>query len=150
MESEFQRLIGYQFQDQGLMEEALEEAGPASAGNERLALLGDNILSIMLLRRWYREGDTTEQGTVLLQGYACNRQLTSRARDLDLQRFIHKRLDLDRSLPDHALATTVEAILGAVWLDSRESLGKVDNVMEKISLYPPEIWCMQTHDQLRR
>jgi hypothetical protein len=59
MESEFQRLIGYQFQDQGLMEEALEEAGPASAGNERLALLGDNILSIMLLRRWYREGDTT-------------------------------------------------------------------------------------------
>ena len=70
----------------------------------------------------------------LLQAYACNRQLTSRARALDLPKFIHKRLE--RSVPDHALATTVEAILGAVWLDSTEDTQKVDNVMENISLYP--------------
>jgi dsRNA-specific ribonuclease len=59
MEPEFECLIGYQFRDRGLMEEALEEAGPETAGNERLALLGDTILSLMLLRRWYSEGNTT-------------------------------------------------------------------------------------------
>ncbi|KAJ6019793.1 hypothetical protein N7499_003109 [Penicillium canescens] len=139
MDPELECLIGYHFQDRGLMEEALEEVGPGTAGNERLALLGDTILSLMLLRRWYCEGNTTEQGTNLLQAYACNKHLTSRAKALGLQKFIHQRLDLERGVPDHALATTVEAILGAVWLDSEESLRKVNNVMSKISLYPANI-----------
>lgn len=59
MEPELECLIGYHFQGRGLMEEALEEVGPGTAGNERLALLGDTILSLMLLRRWYCEGNTT-------------------------------------------------------------------------------------------
>ncbi|KAJ5123661.1 hypothetical protein N7448_009758 [Penicillium atrosanguineum] len=139
MAPDLECLIGYQFKDRSLMEEALEEAGPEAAGNERLALLGDTILSLMLLRRWYGEGNTTEQGTNLLQVYACNRNLTSRARSLDLQKFIHQRLDQERSVPDEALATTVEAILGAVWLDSEESPQKVNNVMKKISLYPAKL-----------
>ena len=59
MEPELESLIGYQFHDRGLMEEALEEAGPQTEGNERLALLGDKVLSLMLLHRWYMEGNTT-------------------------------------------------------------------------------------------
>ncbi|KAJ5753067.1 hypothetical protein N7520_009984 [Penicillium odoratum] len=90
----------------------------------------------MLLRRRYREGNTTGQGTSLLQTYACNRRLTSTARALDLQIFIYQRLDLERSVPDGTLATTVEAILGAVWLDSEESVQQVNEIMEKISLCP--------------
>ncbi|KAJ5266537.1 hypothetical protein N7478_009345 [Penicillium angulare] len=141
MEPEFdpaiERVIGYQFHDRGLMEEALEERGLASAGNERLALLGDKVLALMLIYRWYREGNTTAQGTHILRDYACNKQLSSRARALDLQEFVHPRLDLERGVPDSTLATTVEAILGAVWLDSEESVQKVNEVFEKISLYPP-------------
>ena len=143
---EFEKVIGHHFHDQGLLEEALEESGLSSAGNERLALVGDKILALMLLRRWYHEGNTTgtsipptmsirliytEQGTNLLQTYACNKQLTSMARVLDLQRFIHQRPDLERSVPDSTLATTVEAILGAVWLDSDEDVQQVNEVMEK-------------------
>jgi len=60
---EFEGVIGHRFHDRGLMEEALEETGPASAGNKRLALLGDKILALMLLRRWYREGNTTGMPT---------------------------------------------------------------------------------------
>jgi len=45
-------------------------------------------------------------------------------------------MDLERSVPDGTLATTVEAILGAVWLDSEESVQQVNEVMEKINLYP--------------
>jgi ribonuclease-3 len=148
---ELEKVIGHHFHAQGLLEEALEESGLASAGNARLALVGDKILDLMLLRRWYREGNTTgmptpsrmdisliytEQGTSLLQTYACNKQLTSTARVLDLQRFIHQRPDLERNVPNSTLATTVEAILGAVWLDSNEDVQQVDEVMEKIGLYP--------------
>lgn len=59
MEQNFECLIDYHFRDRVFIEEALEEVGPESAGNERLALLGDTILSLMLLRRWYCEGNTT-------------------------------------------------------------------------------------------
>lgn len=74
------------------------------------------------------------------QDYPCNKRLTSRAKALRLQKFIRPRLDLERSLPDHAVASTVEAILGAVWLDSGESLQKVNKVMRKINLYPARIY----------
>jgi ribonuclease-3 len=63
MEPELESLIGYQFHDSSLMEEALEEAGPQTEGNERLALLGDKILQLMLLHRWYMEGNTTGRST---------------------------------------------------------------------------------------
>lgn len=69
----------------------------------------------------------TEQGTSLLQTHACKKQLTSMARVLDLQRFINQRPDLERNVPDSTLATTVEAILGAVWLDSNEDIQQVKN-----------------------
>ncbi|KAJ6146214.1 hypothetical protein N7497_008196 [Penicillium chrysogenum] len=139
MGAELESLIGYQFHDRSLLEEALEEAGPQTEGNERLALLGDKVLSLMLLHRWYMEGNTTEQGTNLLQIYAGNKHLISRARALDFPKFVIQRLDIKRSVPDHTLATTVKAILGAVWLDSEESIRNVKNSMERIGLYPPEI-----------
>jgi ribonuclease-3 len=64
MEPELGTLIGYQFHDPSLMEEALEEAGPQTEGNERLALLGDKVLQLMLLHRWYMEGNTTGRSTL--------------------------------------------------------------------------------------
>ena len=42
-------------------------------------------------------------------------------------------------MPDHTLATTVKAILGAVWLDSKESVQKVKNTVERFDLYPAEL-----------
>lgn len=62
--SEFDSLVGNQFHDRSLMEEALKEKGPASAGNKRLALLGDKILALILICRSYRKVNTT--GSLLL------------------------------------------------------------------------------------
>ena len=58
---------------------------------------------------------------------------------MDFPKFIIQRLDLRRSVPDHTLATTVKAILGAVWLDSKESVQKVKNTVERFDLYPAEL-----------
>lgn len=75
----------------------------------------------------------------MVQDCACNKRLTSRAKALGLETFIRRRLDLERNVPDHALASAVEAILGAVWLDSGESLREIDTVMRKMNLYPVRI-----------
>lgn len=84
-------------------------------------------------------GDSGQlRDTHLLQTLACNKQLTYRARAVNLQEFISQRLDLGRSVPDHTLANTVEAVLGAVWLDSNNSIPEVENAMNKLSIYQDE------------
>jgi hypothetical protein len=60
------------------MEEALEEVGPEAAGNERLALLGDKVLDLMLLNRWYGEDTTTGRPTPVT---ADNVLIARRSRD---------------------------------------------------------------------
>jgi ribonuclease-3 len=65
---EVEEIIRYHFNDQALLEEALQAAGAAVSdphikgdrqGNKRLALLGDALLSMMLLDRWYDSGKDT-------------------------------------------------------------------------------------------
>ncbi|KAA8644960.1 uncharacterized protein ATNIH1004_009171 [Aspergillus tanneri] len=57
--SEFEDLIGHSFRHEDLMEEALQEAGAGTPGNERLALIGDKVLALMLLQNWYQTGNST-------------------------------------------------------------------------------------------
>ena len=54
--------IGYQFDDQAVLWEALQAAGsgvtsingrPLTDGNKRLALLGDAIVNVALIEDWY-------------------------------------------------------------------------------------------------
>ena len=52
--------------------------------------------------------------------------------------FISQRLDLGRSVPDHTLATTVEAVLGAVWLDSNNSIPGVGKALNELGMYQGE------------
>jgi ribonuclease-3 len=65
---EAEEVIGYHFNNPTLLEEALQAAGAAASnphtkgdreGNKRLALLGDALLSMMLLDHWYDSGKDT-------------------------------------------------------------------------------------------
>jgi dsRNA-specific ribonuclease len=48
-----EKIIDYHFTDSQLLEEALQAAG---RGNQRLALLGDAIISLAVLDAWYPTG----------------------------------------------------------------------------------------------
>lgn len=63
---EVETRIGYPFKNPGILWEALQAPGSPgnylrgrnlTDGNRRLALLGDTALKLVLLKRWYREGD---------------------------------------------------------------------------------------------
>lgn len=63
-----ENLLGYHFSNHHLLEEVLQAAGSSVSdptvhgdqhGNKRLALLGDSVLSTVLLEHWYKRGQST-------------------------------------------------------------------------------------------
>jgi ribonuclease-3 len=62
--------IGYQFTNRSLLEEALVTAGNehpcnktevGKPANKRLALVGDAVLRLAIVDRWWEQGDTSRR-----------------------------------------------------------------------------------------
>ncbi|KAJ5994966.1 RNAse III [Penicillium waksmanii] len=116
--------IPYMFEDESLRDEALAAASAFSKpeGNKRLALIGDAALRLVLYMHGYARGWSTEQmsdlqskivGTndnLILVGF--RRGLDRRIRPNPAQNCVERRL----------MATTMDAIIGAVYIDSGEDI----------------------------
>lgn len=77
-------------------------------------------------------------GNTQLQHHACNKRMACEAKKTHLDKFIKPDpLDpYDVSKSTHGLATGVEAIVGAVWIDSERQREAVESVMTRLNLYP--------------
>lgn len=123
-----QHLIGYGFKDKGLIREAL-----TPRRNQRLAIAGDKAADLQTATQWYRSNGTSGPLTPLQWqgiriGLLCNANLAqagSRLRILD---------GGPLSYGDSTIATTVEAIIGAVWFDSRGDPAALASVMRAFGL----------------
>jgi ribonuclease-3 len=121
--------LGYQFQDRGLLENALTHSSYANehrdagiTSNERLEFLGDSVLGMVVADHLYRaypnrpEGELTRTRAALV----CESSLVEVARALELGRYLRlgKGEDGDggRERPS-ILADATEAVLAAVYLD---------------------------------
>ena len=121
--SRLSRTLGYQFADQCLLESALTHRSAAPHNNERLEFLGDAILSFVVAKTLFhnypgaREGELTRLRASLVR----RETLAQIARDIGLGPFLHlgagelKSGGRDR---DSILADTLEALVGAIYLDS--------------------------------
>jgi dsRNA-specific ribonuclease len=59
-----EHIVGYSFTRQDLLTEALDTSGDRTPeSNQRLAMLGDALLQIILLDAWYASGNT--KGTLV-------------------------------------------------------------------------------------
>lgn len=114
-------LLGYHFRNQELLKRALTHASVQEDHNERLEFLGDAVLDLVvseLLFRDYtevREGRLTEWKSLLVA-----RSTLSRVGErLGLERWIRSGGNLRgrRTLPRSLFGNTLEALLGAVYLD---------------------------------
>lgn len=122
-----QRIIGYRFKNINLIEEALT---PKASFNQRLALAGDRAADLQLVARWYgNKGSLTPWQWDKIKGALLGN--TNLAQ-------VGKRLRIQDCLPtrctDDKMATTVEAIIGAVWMDSEQDLAAVGSVMDRFGL----------------
>ena len=117
------RLPGYVFDDPGLLEQALTHRSAAAVHNERLEFLGDALVNLIVAEALYKLWPRADEGTLTRARAELVREssLATIARRMDLGSHLilgpgemksggHRR--------DSILADAVEAIVGAIHLDS--------------------------------
>ncbi|WGW00772.1 ribonuclease III [Vibrio sp. YMD68] len=118
-----QRKIGYQFNDTDHLELALTHRSAHGKHNERLEFLGDSILSFVIADDLYHrfpkvnEGDMSRMRATLVRGHT----LAELGREFELGDYLKLgpgELKSGGFRRDSILADAVEAIIGAVYLDS--------------------------------
>lgn len=127
--------LNFRFKDLALLEQALTHRSASKHNNERLEFLGDAFLSFAIARRLYRarphdtEGDLSRARSALV-----NRSvLAAIGRELEIDSQIILGPGESRAggaQRASALADTVEALIGAVFLDGGH--GAADELIEML------------------
>ena len=143
MYEELERGLGYHFQNQALLENALTHSSYANerrdgrSSNERLEFLGDSILGFVVADALYRslpdrpEGDLTRIRADLV----CERSLAKAAASLRLGEFLllgHGEEQGGGRHRDSIVADAVESILAAAYLDGGFAAAK--GIIERLIL----------------
>ena len=132
---ELENLIGYHFNDISYLELALTHSsytneqrskGILNLSNERLEFLGDSVLELIISEylysnfKKYREGALTK----MRQNMVCEKTLAKIAAEIELGKYLNvghgEELTDCRSRPK-VLADALEAVIGAVYLDSGDN-----------------------------
>lgn len=117
------RTLGYEFSNIELLKQALTHRSAANKHNERLEFLGDSILSIVISDALYHqfpkgtEGDLSRMRATLVRGDT----LTIIAKEFKLGDYLNLgpgELKSGGFRRESILADAVEAIIGAIYLDS--------------------------------
>ena len=115
--------LGYTFNDQSLLLQALTHRSAKGSHNERLEFLGDSILGFIIAEILYEqfpkqdEGELTRMRSTLVKGVT----IAEIARDFNLGEFLilgPGELKSGGHRRDSILEDAVEAIIGAVYIDS--------------------------------
>ncbi|KAH7111826.1 ribonuclease III domain-containing protein [Dendryphion nanum] len=132
--------LGYHFSNMSLLGEAFLAAGASVSrsdiegpvqGNKRLALVGDAVLRLCILDDWYPKGTDTESGDNLVQDIGTNEKLRTVAKEWNLTDLLKENPCQQGEKTTTTLASTVEAVIGAVWLDSQKNLGAVKHLIKR-------------------
>ncbi|HHJ14966.1 MAG TPA: ribonuclease III [Gammaproteobacteria bacterium] len=121
------RALACEFQQPGLLEEALTHRSAGSRNNERLEFLGDAILGAVISHALYQAFPTASEGQLsrLRASLVKRESLAGIARRLELGEYIRLGSGELRSggfRRDSILADALEAVLGALYLDRGYSI----------------------------
>lgn len=115
--------LDYSFSDTGLLQAALTHRSASSTNNERLEFLGDAVLGYVIAEWLYREFPSADEGELsrLRANLVKKETLAELARSIDLGEYLKMgsgELKSGGFRRDSILADTMEAILGAIVLDT--------------------------------
>src|SRR5476649_338296 len=118
-----QTRLGYTFQDAGLLQQALTHRSHSSLHNERLEFLGDSILNCVVASILYERFVTIDEGDLsrLRANLVKQQSLYEIAQKLELSQFLRLgegELKSGGFRRPSILADTLEALLGAIFLDT--------------------------------
>ena len=115
--------LGYQFNDESLLKQAMTHRSFKGAHNERLEFIGDSLLGMVVAEALYfafpkaTEGELTRMRSQIVKGQT----LTEVAKELDLSQWLllgPGEMKSGGCRRESILEDAVEAIIGAVYLDS--------------------------------
>lgn len=113
--------LGYTFQDEDLLNQALTHCSMGEPNNERLEFLGDSILDFIVANILFdkypdaREGNLTQQRALLV----CGEVLVEIAYELQLMEFLRVGPGEDKARRRQSMfEDVVEALVAAIYLDS--------------------------------
>ncbi len=115
--------LGYTFVNESVLKQALTHRSASRENNERLEFLGDSILSFVISTELYRRFANIDEGTLsrLRASLVKGDTLASLARGLDLGDYLSLgpgELKSGGFRRGSILADALEAIIGAIFLDS--------------------------------
>jgi len=120
-----EQAIGHRFRDRSLLELALTHSSlrdPWTESNERLEFLGDSVIGLSVSEHLFcafpehAEGELTRIKSIVVS----RPSLAKLGKQLDLKQFLRvgKGIRKRRTIPPSLIANTVEALVGAVYLDA--------------------------------
>ena len=114
-----EKIIEYEFKNQKLLQTALTHKSFALSHNERLEFLGDSVLSSIISLLLYKKFPNANEGNLSqMRSYlVCGKTLALIANDINLGDFLRLGLG-EKHIRNSILANSLEAILGAIYLDS--------------------------------
>ncbi len=129
--------LGYQFNDPALLEQALMHRSLGAKNNERMEFLGDSVLNFLVAAQLYQRYPNASEGqlTRMRAHFICEPMLAEIAKQLKLGDYLILGAGEQRSGGHQRasiLADALEAILGAIYLDSQANLDMLQQVLDKL------------------
>jgi dsRNA-specific ribonuclease len=140
--SELEKLIGHQFKDKALLEEAVTAGSyltehPRSPNYQRLEFLGDRVVSLILTERLLAS-ESLDEGkmTILRSELENNQRMAEYGEEIGLRTYIRAG-EKRENISSKVVADVFEAICGAIYLDSEESvrMNEVAEFLQKFNIF---------------
>jgi len=139
---ELENRIGYHFNDKALLEAAITTSSyskehPGSANYQRLELLGDRVISLILTENLMAE-ESLDEGkmTFLKSELENNQRLAEYGEKIGLRDYIRASEERD-NISSKVIADVFEAICGAIYWDSERLQGmkEVEKFLQKFLIF---------------
>lgn len=120
---QLEKVIGYQFQQRELLKQALTHRSAHANHNERLEFLGDSILGVVIAEALFQRFPSVAEGDLsrMRAAIVCGRSLAKLGRKKEVGDYLwlgQGELKSGGYRRESILADAMEAIIGAVYLDS--------------------------------
>lgn len=117
-----QQQLGYRFEEQGLLQQALTHRSVGAVNNERLEFLGDALLGFRIAERLYHQHPDADEGSLSrMRAHLVKRETLAKVgRELNLGDWLQLgpgELRTGGHRRTSTLADAVEAVIAAVYLD---------------------------------
>ncbi|KAK6424510.1 hypothetical protein LTR95_016376 [Oleoguttula sp. CCFEE 5521] len=133
--------LSYDFKSLGLLAEALDTSGismmPSGETNHRLALVGDKVAALAVSLLWYPTGRPRVHAADALAAQS-NPNLARVANAIGLANVLvlQGMGPVRAAQSTRMMATALEALLGAIYLDSGNNLVLIQSILTDLGLWP--------------